>query len=118
MFEFIDSEIRSESICRARLARDLSYSFRVARRLPAADILVTNDFWLPAVAASVRPSAGRVVVSANRFPKGQYRLYRGSATIAAASTVVGREVARQCPALESRIRVIPNPIDTRTFRAA
>jgi len=98
------------------LLRNLFYSLRATSLLPSADILVTNDFWLPMVAAALRPAAGRVVVNANRFPKGQYRLYRRAAFIAAASTVVAREVARQCPALASRIRVVANPIDTHVFR--
>jgi glycosyltransferase involved in cell wall biosynthesis len=95
--------------------RDFVYSMRAVAFLPSADILVTNSFWLPVVAAALKASAGRVVVCANRYPKGQYRLYRGSASVTAASTVVGREISRQCHALASRVRVIPNPIDTDTF---
>lgn len=94
------------------LTRDLAYASAALPRLPAADILVTNDFWLPALAARLRRRAGLVVVNANRFPKGQYFLYKGAARIAAASTAVGDAIARQTPALRGRIRVFPNPVDT------
>jgi glycosyltransferase involved in cell wall biosynthesis len=102
---------------RRDLLKDLAYALRAVRRLPAADILVTNDFWLPVFAAR-RRAAGRVVVNANRFPKGQFRLYRRAARIAAASTAVRAAIVAQCPALADRTRVFPNPIDTHVFRPA
>lgn len=102
---------------RKDLLKDLAYAVRAARRLPPADILVTNDFWLPVFAAR-RRSTGKVVVNANRFPKGQFWLYQNSARIAAASTAVRDAIAVQCPALAGRTRVFPNPIDTATFRPA
>ena len=58
---------------RRDLLKDLAYAMRAVRRLPSADILITNDFWLPVFAAR-RRSVGRVVVNANRFPKGQFWL--------------------------------------------
>jgi glycosyltransferase involved in cell wall biosynthesis len=80
-----------------------------ARHLPVADILVTNDFWMPVFAGRW---AGRIVVNANRFPKGQYFLYRRAARIAAASAAVRDAIALRVPALRDRIRIFPNPIDT------
>ena len=94
------------------LVKDLGYAAGLLRRLPPGDILVTNDFWLPTLAAAIRPSVGRVVVNANRFPKGQFRLYRRAARIAAASNSVRDAVIAQCPVLADRTRVFPNPIDT------
>ena len=102
----------------ADLLKDLAYAVRVALRLPRADILVTNSFWLPVVAAALAPAAGRIVVNANRFPKGQYRLYRGAACIAAASASVRNEIARECPALAGRTVVIPNTVDGCFLRTA
>jgi hypothetical protein len=58
------------------LTKDLIYAADVTRCLPAADILVINDFWLPVLAGWFRHPAGLIVISANRFPKGQYGLYR------------------------------------------
>lgn len=94
------------------LVKDFAYAVGAVRRLPEADILVTNDFWLPALAARLRRSAGRVVVNANRFPKGQYFLYGGAARIAAASGAVRDAIVAQTPGLKERIRVFPNPVDT------
>ncbi|MCC6212369.1 MAG: glycosyltransferase family 4 protein [Burkholderiales bacterium] len=94
------------------LVRDFGYALSVVWRLPEADILVTNDFWLPVLSARMRRRAGLVVVNANRYPKGQYFLYSGAVRIAAASSAVRAAIAVQSPALADRIRVIPNPVDT------
>ena len=98
------------------LAKNFFDSARVLRHLPAADILVTNDFWLPVFAGWLRPSSGKIVVNANRFPKGQFKLYRGAARIAAASSAVKNAVVAQCPALAARTLVLPNPVDTTRLR--
>jgi glycosyltransferase involved in cell wall biosynthesis len=99
------------------LLKDFAYASGVVWRLPEADILVTNDFWLPAIAARLRRSAGRVVVNANRFPKGQYFLYGGAARIAAASGAVRDAIVAQTPGLKGRIGVFPNPVDTEIMSA-
>src|SRR5262249_27007085 len=92
------------------LVKDLAYALAAAPRLRRADILVTNDFWLPAICPAMRPSAGKVVVNANRFPKGQYLLYGGAAAIAAASSSVRNAIVRERPALAGRTVVIPNVV--------
>jgi len=56
------------------ILKDLAYASRAVWRLPDADILITNDFWLPVLASILRPETGRIVINANRFPKGQYFL--------------------------------------------
>jgi glycosyltransferase involved in cell wall biosynthesis len=94
------------------LIRDLFYAGRAVRRLPNADILVTNDFWLPVFAQLHQRKVGRLVINANRFPKRQFWLYRRASRIAAASTAVRDAIVEQCPALADRTRVFPNPIDT------
>lgn len=94
------------------LVKDFFYAAGAAGKLPQADILVTNDFWLPVFAAGFRRGAGKVVVNANRFPKGQFRLYQSAACIAAASVAVRNAIVRECPALAAKTRVLPNPIDT------
>ncbi len=96
------------------LLKDLAYALMTLPTLPTADILVINDFWLP-VFASLRPRVGKIVINANRFPKGQYRLYAKADYIAAASTAIKEAIAQQYPAATPRIKVIPNPIDTRIF---
>lgn len=97
------------------LLKDLAYALVMMPVLPRADILIINDFWLPVFAAKLRPDAGRIVVNANRFPKGQYHLYKGVTRFAAASQAIQEAIANQYPAAIPQIRVFPNPIDTRVF---
>ena len=100
------------------LVKDFFYAAGATGRLPVGDVLVTNDFWLPVLAARFRRGAGRVVINANRFPKGQFRLYQSAARIAAASVAVRNAIVSECPALADRTRVLPNPIDTRLLTPA
>ncbi|MFL6583902.1 MAG: glycosyltransferase family 4 protein [Chthoniobacterales bacterium] len=85
---------------------DLVYSARARRVVPAADVLVTNTFWLPILA---RRNAGRVYVHVARRPKGQMRLYKGAARLQAPSQTVADDIKAEVPAMESRVRVIPYP---------
>src|SRR6266705_6215264 len=48
-------------------ALDLIYSIRTMSILPAADIVVTNTFWLPILLRDSR--RGKVYVHVGRFPK-------------------------------------------------
>ena len=89
------------------LVKDLIYAVNAVPRLPPADILVTNDFWAPALAARFRRSSGAVVLSAGRFPKGQYGLYPRAAGIDAMSSAVREANAAEQPALAARTVVIP-----------
>ncbi len=98
------------------LAKDFIYAVRAVGRLPKADILVTNAFWLPVLAAFFRRDAGKIVVNANRFPKGQFRLYSGAARIAAASTAIRDAITEQTPSMSARTKVFPNPIDTNLLK--
>jgi glycosyltransferase involved in cell wall biosynthesis len=96
------------------LLKDFFYGLLVVPTLPSADILVINDFWLP-VFAALRPKVGKVVINANRFPKRQYWLYKGTTFFAAASQAIEKAIANEYPVAMPRMRVIPNPIDTRVF---
>lgn len=96
------------------LLKDLAYAICVTPTLPCSDILIINDFWLP-VFAALRSKVGKIVINANRFPKGQYGLYRNTDLFAVASSAVQNAIAEQCPPAVSRMRVIPNPIDIDIF---
>jgi glycosyltransferase involved in cell wall biosynthesis len=104
---------QSRSIARD-LVRDFGYALAILPRLPPADVLVINDFWLPAL-APLRPSAGRPVLNVQRFPKRQFALYRGVRRFAAASNAIADEIRRQAPRVSARVRVFPNVVDTGTF---
>ena len=96
------------------LVQDLFFSLRMWLIRPHADVMISNCFWLP-VLARFGKRGGRVVVNVNRWPKGQMKLYRHAARLAAASTAILREVVRQCPACEPITKVFPNPIDIKAF---
>ena len=97
------------------LVKDLAYAVKITPLLPAADILVINDFWVPVLAHWLRSVVGQIVINVNRFPKGQFFLYSGAARLVAASNVIRDAIAEQCPTLATRVRVFPNPIDTEIF---
>jgi len=86
---------------------DLLYSLRVKWILPAADILVTNTFWLPILVRD--PQRGRIYVQVARYPKGQMRLYRNAARLQAPSHAVARAIAAEAPQLAGKTAVVPNP---------
>ncbi len=86
---------------------DLIYSIRVKSVLPAADIVVTNTFWLPLLLRDLKK--GRVYVHVARYPKGQMRFYGRAARLQAPSTAVARAIAAQAPALAGKTAVIPYP---------
>jgi glycosyltransferase involved in cell wall biosynthesis len=96
------------------LAKDLLYAANLLPRLPPADVLVTNDFWVPVFAGRFGRSKGAVVVCAGRFPKGQYFLYRHVAKVIAISAAVRSAIVEEQPALASRTETIPLPVDLGT----
>ncbi|MEP6936819.1 MAG: glycosyltransferase family 4 protein [Chthoniobacterales bacterium] len=86
---------------------DLLYSLRVKRRLPPADIIVTNTFWLPILLRT--SSRGQVYVHIGRFPKGQIRFYGSAARLQAPSRAVAQAVKDELPRFEAKVTVIPYP---------
>lgn len=102
---------------RLDLVKDLLYAVSVLRTLPAADITVTNSFWLPALARIVgRRRIGALNVHAQRFPKGQFRLYRGADRISTVSEAIASAIREQTPSVAHAVRIIPNPVDVAVFR--
>jgi glycosyltransferase involved in cell wall biosynthesis len=99
----------------ADLIKDLGNALRITPHLPAADILVINDFWLPVLARWLRRDVGKLVINVNRFPKRQFILYSGVARFVAASSTIAEVLIAQRPAIARRVRVLPNPTDTRLF---
>lgn len=99
------------------LVKDFAYAITIFPIFPRGDILIINDFWLPAFATTFRPDAGKVVIHAGRFPKGQYRLglYAGVDRFVALSRVIQEGIAQEYPAAIPRMRIIPNPIDISIF---
>lgn len=93
------------------LAKDLAYAVRVRANVPVGDILITNDFWLPALLRRRGKQGGKLVVAAHRFPKRQYRLYRHADAFIAVSKSVASAIRNQQPCLASKVFTINNPLD-------
>lgn len=102
---------------RMNLAKDLLYSMRVAARLPDADILVTNAFWLPVLAGVMKRRAGRLNVHVARVPKGQMGLYArcGAVRFHGVSSAIREAIERESPRAGERTRVFFSAIDTAVF---
>lgn len=87
---------------------DLVYSLQVLNKLPPADVLVSNTFWLPVIVRHQR--FGAVFVDVARMPKGQMRLYRKAARLRANSTPVEKAILKDDPCASGRTVMIPNPL--------
>ena len=93
------------------LIQCLLYALKTARHVPPGDVVVTNDFWMPAVLPWLKPSVGKVIPCLQRFPKNQGRLYNKCAALAAVSRAVADAVKAQSPAVTGKVVVVPNAID-------
>ena len=92
---------------------DLIYSIRTMSVLPAADIIVTNTFWLPILLRNSR--RGQIYVHVARYPKGQMRCYAKAGRLQTPSHAVARAVVAEAPKLAQKIAVIPYPAPTLTI---
>ncbi len=98
------------------LAQDAVYSLRMLAALPAADVTVTNVFWLPTMIGLLRRRrAGKLVVHVARFPKGQMKLYGSADRLAACSQAIADAIVAECPSAAGRTVAFPNPIRTDAF---
>jgi glycosyltransferase involved in cell wall biosynthesis len=104
------SGFTSPSSFARRLLCDFWYAQRILRRLPPADILVTNTFWLPAL--SRRRSRGLPYAHVARYPKGQLKLYR-RAILQTVSAPIRDAILAEQPDATDRVRVIPYPLADR-----
>jgi glycosyltransferase involved in cell wall biosynthesis len=91
-------------------ALDLLYSWRALRVLPVADVLVTNTFWMPILAAGLQRRRGRIMVDVQRMPKGQLRFYGQAACLRANSSAVRQAIIQEVSWLAERVCTIPNPL--------
>lgn len=97
---------------------DLRWSLAVRRALPADHLVISHNVTLPWLLTSLPPQhRAPVVVTLGRMPKGQVKFYRRVDRVYAFSQSVRDVALHQCPALESKLRVIPNAIDFHTLAA-
>ncbi len=95
---------------RRNLWRDARWSWRVWRRLPAADLTIVNCITLPVLLGWIRKRAGRIAVMTGRSPKGQYRFYRNIDHVLAVSSPVAEAIQRENPKLARHSVVVGYPI--------
>lgn len=89
---------------------DLLYSFRAILLLPSADILIINTFWMPILLRLPVQRKGLLVVSVERMPKGQMRLYGNVSCLLCCSQSVRQAVLRESPQSSSKAVIVPNPL--------
>jgi glycosyltransferase involved in cell wall biosynthesis len=89
----------------------LIYALRASLRMPTGDVVVTNDFWMPAVLPLMNGKAGKVIASIARFPKGQFFLYKKCAMVAPVSESVAQGIREQTPEIADKVTVVPNCVD-------
>jgi len=89
-------------------ALDLAYTARLLRKLPEADILVSNTFWLPFLSRNRKH--GRVVVDVQRMPKGQLKYYPESVFFRANSGAVREAACMELDSAHRRLVTIPNSL--------
>lgn len=99
----IPSSDRSSSLV-INLILDFLYGVRAALTMPAADVTITNAFFLPLLLP--RRRAGKIYVQIGRYPKGQIFLYFRADRLQAVSRAVGQAITRQAPWLARKIAVI------------
>lgn len=87
---------------------DLCYSLLALRRLPDADVLVSNTFFVPIFCRN--SNKGKIYVDMQRFPRGQVRFYSRAARLRANSSAIERAIIQEAPRAQSRVKMIPNPL--------
>ena len=75
-----------------------------------ANILITNTFWMPILRRFTSPKTGLLVISVERMPKGQIKLYSNAAVLRCCSESVRDRVLHEQPLLAPKTVVIPNPL--------
>jgi glycosyltransferase involved in cell wall biosynthesis len=97
------------------LFRDFFYAMGALRHLPPADILITNDFWMPFLTPHLKKKAGAVVVSVNRFPKHQMFLYSRAGLLITPTLILAEAIKKQTPSMRKQVISIPNPYSAADF---
>jgi glycosyltransferase involved in cell wall biosynthesis len=97
------------------LVKDFFYSWGAAWRVPRADILITNAFFLPVVQRAFLFKRQNLHVGVHRFPKKQMGLYLNAKRLAAVSGPVAKAIVEQTPRAARLVKVFSNPIDVHTM---
>lgn len=104
------SSFNSPKLHIVRILLDLLYSFNVLYSLPPADIIVSNTFWFPILAFLKSRKSGKLVVSVDRMPRGQYKFYRAASSFRVPSMAVLSAIKNESSFAGSKCVLIPNPL--------
>jgi len=93
-----------------RIFLDLIYSCNALLNLPSGDIIVSNTFWFP-ILAILRPrKTGKLMVSVDRMPRGQYKFYGAASCFRVPSMAVIDAIRSESALAGSKCVLIPNPL--------
>jgi glycosyltransferase involved in cell wall biosynthesis len=91
--------------------KDFIYSFRSLAQTHSCDIIISNTFWWPFLAKTLKQIKAPLMVGVARMPKGQYRIYRGVECYLCVSESVRQKLIEEQPLLNKNSKVLPNPIN-------
>lgn len=94
---------------------DLLYSIKCLVKMPRTDILMMNTFWSPILCRLFKYKYSVSCYNVERYPKGQFGLYRWTDAFFCASLVIEKSLVTQIPTRKNDIKTINNPIDTVVF---
>ena len=93
-----------------RIMLDFLYSCNVLFHLPSADIIVSNTFWFPILALLRSKQSGKLMVSVDRMPRGQYKFYRAASSFRVPSMAVLNAIKDESKVAGGKCILIPNPL--------
>lgn len=100
-------------------AKSVAWSLRVARRLEAGDVLITNDVVAPILLPRLTKQVGLVCIDVARMPKLQHRWLYGSVNrFYCTSSAVAERLREVSPGASQRAVVLPNSTDLECFAPA
>lgn len=94
---------------------DFLYSIKSLSKVRATDVLIMNTFWSPFLCCLFKYRYSVSVYNVARYPKGQFRFYRGTDMFFCVSTAIRNVLIRQIPKREDKIKMVNNPIDTTVY---
>ena len=93
-----------------RILLDFIYSCFAFISLPKADVVISNTFWFPILATFRFKDRGKLIVSVDRMPRGQYKFYRAASAFRVPSLAVLNAIKAESPSAGRKCLLIPNPL--------
>ncbi|PPD49812.1 MAG: lipopolysaccharide N-acetylglucosaminyltransferase [Methylobacter sp.] len=94
---------------------DFIYTVKAIFALKPCDVLVLNTFWSPFLCLLTRNKYQVSVYNVARFPKGQFKYFKFIDRLSCVSDAVEKAVIEQAPDRRNQMKVINNPVDTKSF---